>query len=277
MKVGYLIALLFVGAYADNCGDTIVSPFNSNVKAVIDYVGADGTANSMFTISFNNPVPEESYPNNPQKATVDVHSFALIDPNTGIKPAHLDFGMINGGAFMIKNFSIPNGRTGSNKCLDVAFYYQTATKQERFFYGSFTLATSSKKRFEPAVEEMDLASRATCTGNNDITYPVFGDWVSDTAGTISNTWYFTVGDKAAANVKYDVSDPNGQIIISYAGGDTGRGPFSLLAAGTAKNGSLTFAGCTPNAQFTLNILTTYKCNGTPQQVPSTKKLVCNSS
>jgi len=278
MKIGYLIVLLLVGAYANNCDDNIVSPYNANIKAVIDYLGSSGS-DSIFSITFNNPVPTEQYPNNPQKAAVDVHSFALVDPNTyAIKPAHMDFGTIFGGAYFAKNFTIPSNKTGNSKCLDIAFYYQTTDQKERYFYGSLSLSTSSKKRSELVVDmeiENNVAARAVCDPAQNIVFPGSNNaWSSNTAGTTVNTWFFNVtAVQQITNVKYDVSNP--QITVTFNPNDASRGPFASLQ-NAAKSGSLTFVGCYAGADpFVMAVTVTYKCNNQPYTATMSRNLVCN--
>lgn len=272
-KIIGFVALLFVGAIADSCGDSLTY---KNISVNFDYVGASGS-NSVFSIAFHNNLPGVAFPNSPAAGAMDVHSFCLVDPaTTGIKPVHLDFGNINGGAFRIISFSVPTSMTGSNKCLDMAFYYTTKAGVENYFYGSLSLSTVAKRSeavAEVDVEENNLAARASCS--DVVYYPTYGDWSqssTDPTATYNSFYFSTTSFSAITKVGFNVTDPSGQLAISYGSAHY----WANVAKSTTTSGSIAFAGCYVAGTYTLNIVTNYFC-GTPAtaySVSGTHNLVC---
>lgn len=268
---GYLLVILFIGV-AQSCDNTIIDPYNPNHAISIDYVGNAPGSNAKFTLAFSNSLPGVVYPNSKADAVIDTHSFALMDPTTyGVKPAHITFGTIYGGATKSVDFLIPKARTGANKCLELAFYYNVQNGTEYFFMGSISLETSSKKRSESVAEENQMVARGT-TCTDTILFPEYVDWNQDSyAAAATQSFHVRVTGLAVTNLAISVVDPTGNIFVAYSGARSWAGTTN---ANTTKTAYPSFSACSPGVTYSMKLTATYTCGGVARNTIGWKDLIC---
>jgi len=254
--------LFSIISYASSCSNVI--NYN-NIVVTVKYVGA-AYPNSQFSLTFDNYLPGEA-PNDYSNATYDVHSFVVADPSTSpVKPMHLDYSGLMGGAARVMNFTVPTSMTGNNKCITMAFIYNKGGK-EYFFSNDLSLSTANQAREVAEVAEVNNhGARGAC----DITIPGLSTPFSgDSTFVLYNSFYLKSGTTAISSVTYNAVEATGNLITSFGSPNT----WSSIAALTTKSGSVGW-NCNGEAQYPINITVTYTCSGVAYAPTFLKYLNC---
>jgi len=244
--------LLFVGASAD-LDDCAISHSYKNVIVNIDYQGADPLASgrSIFRLGWSAVVPGVDFPNRAFNGSYDVHAFFVVNPSSNaLKPVHMDFGVIMGGANRDMQFSVVNAMVNDNSCIDIAFYYKTQAGAENYFVAKYSLSNKSRR---DVVAEDEIAARDVCT----LTLPAYDDWQQSSTdpNVYTNSYYFQKTGTVTA-VTYSVANGYGITPIPIS---PTTGYFASPTA--TQRGSIGFSGCYTNGNYNMSITVSYKCGG----------------
>jgi len=264
-KILGFVVLFSIISYASTCSNVL--NYN-NIIVTINYVGAT-YPNSQFSLTFNNSLPGVA-PNDYHNATFDVHSFVIADPSvTAVKPMHLDYSALMGGALRVMNFTVPTSMTGANKCVTMGFIYNKSDK-EYYFSGDLSLSTANQAReVAESVEANNHGARGAC----DITIPGLATPFSGSSSYILyNSFYLKSGTTAISSVTYNAVEGTGQLITNFGSGNT----WASIAASTTKSGSVGW-NCNGEGTYPINVTVTYTCSGTVYTPFFQKYLNCDAS
>jgi len=246
--------LFSIISYASGCSNVL--NYN-NIIVTIQYVGAT-YPNSQFSLTFDNHLPGEA-PNDYFNATRDVHSFVIADPSvTPIKPMHLDFSALMGGALRVMYFTVPTSKTGAHKCVTMGFIYNKQGK-EYYFSGDLSLSTANQAR--EVAESAEVSNNHAARGACDITIPGLATPFSGSSSYILyNSFYLKSGTSAISSVTYAAVEGTGQLITNFGSANT----WASVAASTTKSGSVGW-NCNGEGTYPINVTVTYTC-GSPAVV-----------
>jgi len=263
--LGFVVLFSIISYASATCSNVL--NYN-NIIVTVSYVGAT-YPNSQFSLTFNNSLPGVA-PNDIHNATFDIHSFVIADPSvTAIKPMHLDYSALMGGALRVMYFTVPTSMTGANKCVTMGFIYNKSDK-EYYFSGDLSLSTANQAReVAESVEANNHGARGAC----DITIPGLSTPFSGSSTYILyNSFYLKSGTSAISSVTYNAVEGTGNLITNWGSGNT----WASIAASTTKSGSVGW-NCNGEGTYPINVTVTYTCQGTAYAPFFQKYLNCAAS